>query len=128
MATKKQTALARSQAHHRLALQRQARIEREQANEADLTAYLLLQQQLIDAERAYRDTVAAIRRRQSTHLRAWRERGEKPAAIAELVGLSVTELNSLTRRTATPPHAKDPAPQRPEVGAGDWSTDSTMAR
>ncbi len=100
MATKKQTTFARAQAHHRLALHRQARIEREQANEADLTAYLLLQQQLADAEQVYRSAAATIRHRQAAHLCEWRDRGEKPAAIAELIGLPLSELNKLIKNAS----------------------------
>ncbi len=111
MATKKQTILARAQAHHRLALQRQARIEREQANEADLTAYLLLQQQLADAEQVHRSAAATIRHRQAGHLREWRDRGEKPATIAELTGLPLAELNKLIKDASGA--RRGPAAQRP---------------
>ncbi|MQY24361.1 hypothetical protein [Nocardia macrotermitis] len=110
MTSKKQTALARTHAHERLARQRQERIEREQANETDLTAYLVLQQQLTDTERTYQRSVRTIRDRQATHLRNWRARGEKPAVIADLVGMTVTELNRLIKK---PAEASEPQPAAP---------------
>lgn len=96
---KKQTALARAHAHERLARQRQERLEREQANEADLTAYLVLQQQLADAEQNYQSAARMIRDRQAGHLQDWRARGERLAVIADLIGMTVTELNRLIKNS-----------------------------
>ncbi|WP_225730495.1 MULTISPECIES: hypothetical protein [unclassified Nocardia] len=97
MTTRKQATLARQQAHRRLAIQRRQRFEREQANEADLTAYLLLQQQLDDTERAFRSTVDSIRHRQAAHLLGWRNRGEELSVIAGMTGLSRAELGKLIK-------------------------------
>lgn len=101
MPSKKSAALARRQAHEALAAHRQQRLERERANEADLTTYLLLAQQVRDIETAHRDALAALHRRQAHHLRQWHARGEKLSDIAELTGNTTTELRRFLE-TASP--------------------------
>ncbi len=95
MPSKKETMRVRRQAHEAMATRRQKRIAREQANEADLTAYLLLEQQIGAAEANHRDALAALRSRQGELLRQWRARGEKVAEMADLTGMPVHHLNQL---------------------------------
>lgn len=105
MASKKAITLARQQAHRALASQRQQRIERDRANEADLAGYLLLEQQIGDAERNYRDTIASLQRQQGDRLQHWHARGEKLSTIAELTETPTAELSRLIRLASQPPSA-----------------------
>ncbi len=102
MSTRKSVVSARQQAHRALATRRQQRIEREKANESDLAAYLLIEEQIREAVRVHRDAITALRCRQGNHLRQWRGRGEKLSAIAELTGRSAAELSRLIKATAAP--------------------------
>ncbi|MEC3919296.1 hypothetical protein [Nocardia sp. CDC160] len=117
MTSKKEATRARQQAHEAMAAHRQMRMAREQANEADLTAYLLLEQQLRAAEVSYRDALAVLRRRQGDLLRQWHARGEKVADIADLTGMPVRHLNQLInanesehRRAGTAQQSSIPLP------------------
>ncbi|NNH72960.1 hypothetical protein HLB23_24390 [Nocardia uniformis] len=108
MASKKSVVSARQRAHQALAAHRQERIAREKANEADLVAFLLLEQQIGEAGQTYRHTISALRHQQGVHLRQWRDRGERLSAIADLTGRSVAELGRVIKSATAPNRTQQP--------------------
>ncbi|MGV9663765.1 hypothetical protein [Nocardia niigatensis] len=104
MTSNRAASVARQRAHEALAIHRQQRLEREKANETDLATYLLLEQQIADAEEHVHKVVAALRRKQGEHLRHWYDRGEKLSDIAKLTGKPVAEVSRLMKATPEPAH------------------------
>ncbi|WP_280363509.1 hypothetical protein [Nocardia wallacei] len=102
MTSKKAVTHARRRAHEALAAQRLQRVEREKANEADLTAYLLLEAEIHESERTLCDAIAALRRKQGNHLQHWHARGENLGDISKLTNTTVAELRRLMKLSAEP--------------------------
>ncbi|RJO77676.1 hypothetical protein D5S18_08055 [Nocardia panacis] len=86
-----------------------------------MAAYLLLQQRLADSERTFHETVESIRHQQAACLRGWKARGEKPAAIAAVTGLSLAELTKLLRLVAEPNQRRTETMNPP----GSWIDDAS---
>ncbi|NUS42904.1 MAG: hypothetical protein HOQ24_04320 [Mycobacteriaceae bacterium] len=99
---------ARRRARERLARERLEQIERNKANEADLTEYLLLEHRIGAAEVErdasfaqievnHRSAVEEMLGLQVECVRRMRARGEKVAAIADLTGLTVRDVNRISK-------------------------------
>jgi len=97
---------ARRQARERLAQERAEQAERNRNNEADLTDYLVAEQQIAQADADRDAAINDARERHGTVVREWKlqqrgcvarmsDRGETSTVIADRTGLTIREIKQL---------------------------------